>query len=504
MSSHENEHEHRVDEPFRHEDHRRPITRRDFLAQGFLTGAAFVASPSLLGFLKSGDARAQALECGISAGAGKIPFICFDLAGGASTSGSNILVGGQGGALVDLLTDEGYSRLGLPADMTPRQPGQVNMELGLPFHADSAFLRGILSRTTPETRANVNGTIICARSDNDTGNNPHNPRYGINAAGANGELVALIGTQSSESGGRSMAPASMIDPEVRPVKVDRPSDATGLVDTGRLLDLLDQQDAASVMGAMERISELKLQKMSEEAILEELIRCNYVKSTHLVETFGDPNQLDASTDPVIVDPVTGIFPEGIDRSEFRKTAAVMKMVINGFAGAGTCQFGGYDYHNSTRATGERKDFVAGECMGAVLEYARRMNQQVMLYVFSDGSLASDGVLDNSADGRGKGIWKGDNSGTAGVFILVYNPDGPVQLTAPSQQQIGWFRDSGSVETGATRVSNNVSVLAESIVLNYLALHDEVGRLNSVLPGHSLGSGSQLDELIAFAPIRPRS
>ena len=80
----------------------------------------------------------------------------------------------------------------------------------------------------------------------------------------------------------------------------------------------------------------------------------------------------------------------------------------------------------------------------------------------------------------------------------------MQLTAPSQQQIGWFRDSGSVETGATRVSNNVSVLAESIVLNYLALHDEVGRLNSVLPGHSLGSGSQLDELIAFAPIRPRS
>ncbi len=499
MSSQDNEH--RIEEPFRHENHRRPITRRDFLAQGFLTGAAFVASPSLFGFLKSGDARAQALECGISNGAGRIPFICFDLAGGASTSGSNVLVGGPGGPLVDLLSDEGYSRLGLPADMTPRQAGQVNMELGLPFHADSAFLRGILSRTTPETRANVNGTIICARSDNDTGNNPHNPLYGINKAGANGALVPLIGTESSVSGGRSLSPPMMIDPEVRPVKVDRPSDAVGLVDTGRLLDLLDQNDAAAVMGAVERISELKLEKMSEQAILEEIIRCNYVKSTHLVETFGDPNQLNAETDPFITDPVTGIFPEGLNRSEFRKTAAVMKMVINGFAGGGCCEFGGYDYHDSTRASGERKDFVAGECMGAVLEYARLSNQQVMLYVFSDGSLSSDGVLDNSADGRGKGIWKGDNSGTAGTFILVYDPAGPVQLSAPGQGQIGHFRMNGSVETGATRVANNVISLAEAIVLNYLALHNEVGTIDSVLPGHSLGSGAQLDQLVAFAPIR---
>ena len=29
------------------------------------------------------------------------------------------------------------------------------------------------------TRANVNGSAIAARSENDTGNNPHNPMYGI-------------------------------------------------------------------------------------------------------------------------------------------------------------------------------------------------------------------------------------------------------------------------------------------------------------------------------------
>ena len=32
----------------------------------------------------------------------------------------------------------------------------------------------------------------------------------------------------------------------------------------------------------------------------------------------------------------------------------MKLVVNGLAGAGTIEFGGYDYHDSTRATGERQ------------------------------------------------------------------------------------------------------------------------------------------------------
>ena len=71
-----------------------------------MTGAATVVVPSVLsGCSQSAAARAalspdlQALRtaiCGIAAqGAGKIPFICFDLAGGANMAGSNVLVGGR-------------------------------------------------------------------------------------------------------------------------------------------------------------------------------------------------------------------------------------------------------------------------------------------------------------------------------------------------------------------------------------------------------------------------
>jgi hypothetical protein len=59
----------------------------------------------------------------------------------------------------------------------------------------------------------------------------------------------------------------------------------------------------------------------------------------------------------------------------------------------------------------------------VLEYAARVGKPVMIYVFSDGSLASSGMIDNSVGGRGKGVWTADNQSVAATYFLVYNPKG---------------------------------------------------------------------------------
>src|SRR5262245_34919689 len=164
-----------LDEPIRHESHKKPVTRRDFLAQGFIKGTATVVAPSILGLLMKptpAGALTQDIEdmkalaiCNISGGNSKIPFICFDLAGGANIAGSNVVVGQDGGQL-DFLSTQGYSKLGLPGTMLPNNATTnfVNTELGLAFHSDSAFLRGILEKTTTTTRANVNGAVIPARS----------------------------------------------------------------------------------------------------------------------------------------------------------------------------------------------------------------------------------------------------------------------------------------------------------------------------------------------------
>ncbi len=190
-----------INEPLKHRDHARPVSRREFISQGFATGAATVMGGSFVNSLLStpvnaalsADLEALKIACNIATqGAGKIPFICFDLAGGANISGSNVLVGQQGGQM-DFLSTAGYSKLGLPGDVIPsvvnNQTGTndfINTDLGLAFHSDSAFLRGITEKLGPSTAANINGAVIPARSDNDTGNNPHNPMFGINKVGADG------------------------------------------------------------------------------------------------------------------------------------------------------------------------------------------------------------------------------------------------------------------------------------------------------------------------------
>lgn len=537
-----------IDEPIRHrESHKRPVSRRDFIAAGMMSGPAVVTGGALLGLLASRRAAAQAAgqislspdltglrdACGIATvGAGKIPFICFDLAGGANMIGSEALVGGKGGQL-DFLSTAGYAKLGLPGDMVPSAAAPagssfINTSLGLAWHADGALLRGMLERTSLGTQALTNGAVIAARSENDTQNNPHNPLYGIWRAGADGQLLTLIGSQSSDSGGNSVAPLAMIDPAVRPTKVDRASDVTGLVDTGELGTLMSQADAVAVLESMVRLSggtgatvgtSGKLGKLNIYAdpaandAIKETLRCGYLKSADLAARFGSPSALNPNLDPDIVDQSStrgnGIFGQAEYNAdgEFRKTAAVMKMVVNGYAGAGAITMGGFDYHGQGRATGEVRNLRAGRCIGACLEYAARRSMPLMVYVFSDGSLNANSSVDNTADGRGKFMWVSDNQSTAASFFLVFNPSGRPQLLAPNGdgslgKQIGYFRADGSVETSSHPGANAVNLLVETVILNYMALHNQAGDFDQAnyFPKHGLGSRALRDSLTAFAPI----
>ena len=517
-------------EPQRHPDHPRPITRRQLISQGFMTGAAVVSTGGILSLFANPRAawatlspdlqaiindpnRCPLIKSGVF---NPLPFICFDLAGGANIAGSNVLIGQQGGQM-DLLTTAGYSKLGLPGDMVPGAPeptptatsngDHTDTSLGLAFHSDSAFLRGMQASLGPGTAANVNGAVIPARSENDTGNNPHNPMYGIARAGADGELLTLIGSRPTESGGNSLAPPMLVNPEIRPVKVDRPSDVSGLVDTGQLVGILGQTDAVAVMESIYRISDQKMNvadpklgSISADDVMRDLVKCGYLKSADVADRFGDQSAFDVANDPNIVGP-TGIFTqtEFDNDNEFRKTASVMKLVLNGYAGAGCITMGGYDYHGGRRAEGETKDFRAGRCMGACLDYAARLGTPLMMYVFSDGSLSSNGAVDNTVEGRGKGEWVSDNQSTAGAFFLVYNPGGRPALRGTTQQ-IGWFRPDASVETAGSPAANNVNLLVETVILNYMALRGEEASFGTLFPNHGLGNATLQDSLMMFQPI----
>jgi hypothetical protein len=529
------------DAPLHNADHRRPRTRREFIAQSFAMGSGLVIANSLSGLFASRadaalsqDLQAQIAACSPNGGGGGplLPFLCFDLAGGANIAGSNVLIGYKGGQQ-DFLSTPGYGLLGLPSGMAPNaSAGQfIDTTLGLAFHLDSAFLRGIKMTCSAAAMANTNGAVIPARSENDTGNNPHNPMYAIHRAGARGDLVNLIGSQNSDSGGNSMASSMLIDIGARPTQVTRPGDVTALVGSSSDVPaVLNQSDTVAAMEAVARVSNVAIDNgqgnyylANANTVERNSAKCEIVKSADSTDKFGGNNSPDPTQDLLIENTGGGalpsIFPGGVSSDgEFLKTASIMKLVVGGptswpgkrYASAGTITMGGFDYHTGDRSTGEMRDLRAGKCIGACLEYAHRRQTPLMLYVFSDGSVSSNGMIDNTADGRGKHNWDSDNQSTGAAFFLVYNPGGRAALrgaTAAEQaqhQQLGWMRTDGSVETSGSPGANSVTQLVDMVVLNYLALQGKQNLLSTALANRPeasiLGGSTNWDKYTAFAPL----
>jgi hypothetical protein len=533
---------HALGEPLLYNDHPLPRTRREFLSAGLISGGGMVIGPAWLGSLLKANRANAALapdiaallptgQCNVPTASAGIPFICFDLAGGANLVGSEVLVGVQGGQ-ANFLSTAGYERLGVPGNMVPSSTANIDKSLGLLWQADGAIKRGIMSKaTTASTAAGTNGAVFCAMSQNDTQQNPHNPMYAIALAGAKGLLLTLVGTDASVSGGNSMAPMMYINPSLQPTTITQPSDVTALVSTGGAsadaLSVAVMESQARISGgttpyaagsntaftgalsapngSTPGVSIYPSSDPSDDGAIKNQVRCAYVVSANTAATFGNPQALDATKDQAIIGGATPIFTAtDFQDGDVAATAAVMKMVINGYAAAGTIAMGGYDYHDGTRATGETRNFKAGQMIGAVLEYAQRVGKPVMIYVFSDGSLTSTGMPDNSVAGRGKLGWQGDNQSVASTFFLVYSPKGRPQLrNGVAGQQIGYFSSDGSVVDTSSPVANNVTSLVQAVVLNYMGLMGIDGNFANVFApygGQSLGAGGALAALTAFAPI----
>jgi len=320
---------------------------------------------------------------------------------------------------------------------------------------------------------------------------------------------------------------SLINPALQPTTISQPSDSTALVPVppGGTQDplavaTLESQarisggttaqsgagDTAAFTGTLSTPSggnpgvELYSDPNSDAA-LKNQVRCAYVKAANTADLFGNPAALDPTKDPLIVGGTPIFTAADFQDNDVAKTATVMKLVLDGFAGAGTITLGGYDYHDGTRASGEDRNFKAGQMIGAVLEYAQRKGTAVMVYVFSDGSLTSTGMVDNSTGGRGKLGWQGDNASVASTFFLVYSPTGRPQLrNGVAGQQLGYFSSDGSVVSTSSPMANSVNQLVQAVILNYMGLMGTDNQFTTLFPTQGLGSGSTLAGLTAFTPI----
>ena len=65
---------------------------------------------------------------------------------------------------------------------------------------------------------------------------------------------------------------------------------------------------------------------------------------------------------------------------------------------------------------------------------------------------------------------------------------------------GYMDAGGSVQRAATPAANNVNLLVNTVLLNYMALHGEQGLFANVFPNHGLGEVNMRDRLTSFTPI----
>ena len=323
-----------------------------------------------------------------------------------------------------------------------------------------------------------------------------------------------------------MAPAGLIDLSVRPTKIDRASDVRGPRRYRSAREPAGRRTTRSrCWRSVQRISARKIQRVdpkqpwpdpkqapvTRDEVIRELVSCGYVKAADVVDRFGDPSSLDPELDPDIVGSA-GIFTQaeydsrrrvpqdggcdedgdlrlrrrGHDRDGrlrlsrsgplHRRSARLPRRALHGrlprVRGAARCAA------DAVRVL--RRFAVRGRAGG---QHRRRPRQ-----VHVDAATTSRR--------RPRSSWSTTRTGGRRCSVRV--PGG-----AARHQQIGYFRPDASVETASSPAANNVNLLVETVVLNYMALHGEQGQFGTQFPGSRSRFGGAAGQPDRIQPDRQR-
>lgn len=495
--------------------HKLPVSRRDFVAHGLMAGGASMIGPSMLGMMsRVAQAQSMGIQCAEEAmeagGSSKIPVLIFDLAGGPNFAGSNIIVGSQGQS--NLFTN--YSRFGLTSAPSANQ---IDSRYGLKFFNQSGILEGIdtVLRADADIQSKIDGVIFSSVSLDDRASNPHNPAYLLARAGAGGSLTTLVGSDDSNSGGRSQPANGSFDPALKPVVISNRQSALNLVEPGRLARLLNGNlnNVRRVMQAASRMSSSATRRFASQDLnqqIKDLVNCGYLKAEELMGqdrlALVNPD-LNPGTRATDVFNNQGPFTNAaganvdvtINAGEVERTRTMTHLLLGGFAGVATVQLGGYDYHGNARATTDARDRHLGRLIGQAFAAAKMRNKSLAIYVYTDGAVSSAGGNPNGM----KTQFSSDAGDYSASFMMVYHHNGSERPGGilSTDRQVGGYTQNGAnpgAEKGSA-VTGNVTALSQALVLNYLALHGQESRINEVVGSNPFNS-SNFNEYIAFKKI----
>ena len=425
------------------QDHKMPTSRRDFIKLGLIAGSGMLLPP----FIPYANAE--------TAKNAKIPFMTFDLAGGASLPG-NFLVGMQGGP-EDLAKD--YVGNG----WDPRLSGALDHTYGLPMSAlESGILRGLKETLPPSLQLATQTSFKMAShlhfSLDDQSTNKTSALTYISKAGLKGSVFSGgLSTESSISGGNSRG--LLEDSAYKPKSVRSITDVLDLTSFGEGFGSLTNPSQSKLFGFLSKQKNPELQKHYDQ-----------LEGFGKKHMQGDPRN-DAFCNQVF----------GLDSREELIEAAISHNVIKNYTGPGVITIGDCDYHDGSRDNGDRKDREIGRKIGNAIHLAYLNNTPLFFQIITDGGMSAPSFERN---------WQSDTPLRSMSIMGYFHPTKTVELR---KQQIG-----AVVENSETNITADISSSADkaalSALVNYLYLNDDLESLDSVF---GRLSESEIDELLVF-------
>jgi hypothetical protein len=453
-------------QPIRPLGHGKPVTRRELISQGVISGGAMVLTPSFLGAIYSQTAEGQ------ESIAGSCPqdppnsnadpaAIVIELSGGGNIAGANVFVGGPGGQGERL---QSYASLG-GGPATPTTP-----QYGLVWNSTSRMLQGINSIITDQViKDKVKGILYCTISNDDLQTNLYLPTHHLVHAGAFGNIAKLVGKFGNESGTRTVT--GFKSPGLTAVSINSPNDVRSIVERHKISLTLSDAAMSRILETSKNMGIDSLCKISRRSLSEQMAAicgCRYEKSYQLATKFS-ADALDPTKDAEI----NRIYGTANATDE----ACISKVVIDGNAGVGVILKDGYDYHDGTRTTGDAKDFEAGVTTGRILAYAASKGRAVSIMIVTDGGVSSNA----------SGAWVADSGVRGAALQFSYHPNGVQTLGSP---QIGAYKNDETVNAAMNAVSNSPSNLALAFTANYLALTGKQDDLQKLFPNNPISASLQ--------------
>lgn len=469
--------------------HRKPVTRREFLAHGIIPFAAYLTLPSWAQLLTPKNAMAMP-NCPTPVG-GMIPYITVNLSGGAGLM-SNYVPTDQGG---QFLPSYDFMGLGKGSDLPIRREfgnvpfaGRLVTQNGIvteDFYI-SQFLKGLVS-AAPTAKDKTAFVAVCSRADDDAGTNKYSLDGLLTKAGLVGSQLPMMANHDSFTGihGRPV-----VTPPPRPFLTYSLEGVLGAVALSSGFNHLSDTKKNKMTKLITDLSvgqSRKLASRDPQSNLADLINCAGIKNEENI-LMKKGSAVDIRKDPAFgtLSSIWAINNDTPFHAAEMVYSSIAYNVLKGNAGSGAIVIGGYDYHDNTRTLGDKMDFQAGVQVGRLLQTAETLGKPFFIVVNTDGAVVS--TQSNSYDSP----WASDRGIASGQYILYYNPKGREKTDG---HQIGHFINEQCVDA-STPTGTSAEGGACAVLANYLSLNNQLGLFEKLVPA-SVFDPANLKKVLKF-------